>query len=159
EDEIAVARGADVQYHLYCQSFGQVEANYKDTWEDFVANSMVQAFAIQDKKTSEYLSALTGVQTVESPSWSRQTGLRGGRSPQSFSFTGRAVMMPDEIRRMKGSQLVIARGLNPILADVERVYLSPRFRQSEGVTLAEVVATVGRQAVSSAELARFAWWD
>jgi Type IV secretory system Conjugative DNA transfer/SIR2-like domain len=159
EDEIAVARGADVQYHFYCQSFGQVEANYKDTWEDFIANSAVQAFAIQDKKTSEYLSALTGMQTIENPSWSRQRGFRGGRSSQSYGFTGRAVMMPDEIRRMKGSQLVIARGLNPILADVERVYLSPRFRKAEAVTLAEVAATVGRQAASSAERARFAWWD
>ncbi len=160
QDEIAIARGANVQYHLYCQSFGQIEENYRDGWEDFVANSLVQAFAIQDKKTSEYLSAISGVQTVENPSSSSQTeGLwrRWSRS-SSVSYTGRPVLMPDEIRRLGASQLVVTRGVNPILADVERVYLSPRFKKGEGVSFPEVVSTVGRPAQDEKELDRFAWW-
>jgi type IV secretion system protein VirD4 len=155
-EEIAVARGANVQYHFYCQSFGQIEENYKDGWEDFVANSIVQAFAIQDKKTSEYLSALSGAQTVENPSWTQSGPLWRRSRSQSYGYTGRPVMMPDEIRRLGHSQLVIARGLNPILADVERVYLSPRFTKLDGITLAEIVATQGRAAKSEAELRRFA---
>lgn len=159
QEEIAVARGANVQYHFYCQSFGQIEENYKDGWEDFIANSVVQAFAIQDKKTSDYLSALTGTQTVESRSWTRSGSSWMGTNSQSHSYTGRAVMMSDEVRRMKATQLVIARGINPILADVERVYLSPRFNRGNGLTLAEVAATVGRGARDREELKRYAWWE
>jgi type IV secretion system protein VirD4 len=160
QDEVAVARGSNVQYHFYCQSFGQIEETYKDGWEDFIANSIVQAFAIQDKKTTEYLSALTGAQTIENPSWSQQTDSSWRRSrSRSYGYTGRPVMMPDEIRRMTGTQLLLVRGLNPILADVERVYLSPRFRWSDTVTLADVTETAGRPARDREEYARFAWWE
>jgi type IV secretion system protein VirD4 len=160
QDEVAIARGANVQYHFYCQSFGQIEENYKDGWEDFIANSVVQAFAIQDKKTSEYLSALTGAQTVENPSWSQQTDSSWRRSrSRSYGYTGRPVLMPDEIRRMRNVQLIVVRGLNPIWADVEHVYRSPRFNRADGVTLAEVAATIGRPAQSQQERARFAWWE
>jgi type IV secretion system protein VirD4 len=158
QDEIAVARGSNVQYHLYCQSFGQIEETYRDGWEDFIANSLVQAFAIQDKKTSEYLSALSGTQTIENPSWSRPSGLFArGSGTQSLSLTGRAVRMPDEIRRMENAQLILTRGVHPIWADVERVYLSPRFNKGNGFTLADVVGTVGRKPHDNAELDRFAW--
>lgn len=158
QDEIAVARGANVQYHLYCQSFGQIEEAYPSGWEDFIANSVVQAFAIQDKKTSEYLSSMAGTQTVESPSWSRPSGLFAkGSSTQSYSLTGRAVRMPDEIRRMENKQLILTRGVNPILADVEHVYRSERFNKGDGFTLAEAVATVGRKPRDEAEHACFAW--
>lgn len=160
QDEIAVARGANVQYHFYCQSFGQIEENYKDGWEDFIANSVVQAFAIQDKKTSEYLSALTGAQTIENPSWNYQQSKGWWRSrSDSFSYAGRPVMMPDEIRRMTATQLILSRGVNPVLADVERVYLSESYQRSEGVQLAEVVETLGRPARDRAEHSRFAWWE
>jgi type IV secretion system protein VirD4 len=158
QDEVAVARGANVQYHFYCQSFGQIEENYGRGWEDFVANSVVQAFAIQDKKTSEYLSALSGAQTVENVSVSRQTDSQWRRSTsRSYSQTGRQVLMADEIRRLDTTQLILVRGLNPILADVERVYLSPAFNKASGFTLAEVADTAGRPAGDDTERARFAW--
>jgi len=160
QDEVAVARGANVQYHFYSQSFGQIQENYRQGWEDFVANSVVQAFAIQDKMTSEYLSALTGAQTVENPSWSYQSNAIWQRSrSRSIGYTGRPVMMPDEIRRMTNAQLILTRGLNPIYADVEHVYLSARFTRLKDLTLADVLGTVGRPAPDPVKLARFAWWE
>lgn len=160
QDEVAVARGSNVQYHFYCQSFGQIQENYKQGWEDFIANSVVQAFAIQDSNTSNYLSALTGTQTIENPSWGRNVDASWRRSrSQSISYTGRVVLMPDEIRRMQGTQLIFVRGVNPIVADVERVFLSPRYIKGEQFTLPEVVQTLGRPPASAAEAARFAWRD
>jgi hypothetical protein len=82
--------------------------------------------------------------------WRRSTS-------RSYSQTGRPVLMADEIRRLGTTQLILARGLHPILCDVERVYLSPRFRKSEGVTLVEVIDTIGRPARDNDELMRFAW--
>jgi type IV secretion system protein VirD4 len=160
QDEVAVARGSNVQYHFYCQSFGQIEETYKDGWEDFIANSIVQAFAIQDKKTSEYLSALTGAQTIENPSWSQQTDSSWRRSrSRSYGYTGRPVMMPDEIRRMTGTQLILVRGLNPIVADVERIYLSAQFEKGQRNSLGEILNTCGRPPRDDAEVRRFAWWE
>jgi type IV secretory pathway TraG/TraD family ATPase VirD4 len=160
QDEVAVARGANVQYHFYCQSFGQVEENYKQGWEDFVANSLIQAFAVQDKRTSEYLSAMTGKLTLENPSSSRQrdSSWRWSRS-YSSSYVGRPVLMPDEIRRMRDAQLVLARGLNPVWADVERLYLSERFNRGNAFTLADVAGTAGRPPKDGQERATFSWWE
>lgn len=157
QDEIAVARGAGVQYHFYCQSFGQIKDSYGTGWEDFVANSVVQAFAIQDKMTSEYLSSLTGAQTIESPSYSRQRSgwFRFSRST-SYNYAGRPVLMPDEIRRLGSKQLVVARGVNPALADMEYVYRAPSYARAEKFTLVDLVDSL-HLPPGDGRLARFDW--
>ena len=62
--DIAEARGAGIKYHLFVQDFGQLHHHYGHGWESIVANSMIQAFGINDIFTSEYLSKLTGQATV-----------------------------------------------------------------------------------------------
>lgn len=160
QDEIAIARGAGVQYHLYCQSLGQIEDNYRKGWQDFVANSVVQAFAVQDKMTSDYLSSISGTQTVQAPgsSFSIDTSWKRSRA-ENINLKGRPVLMPDEIRRLGGSQLVLARGLNPILADMEYVYKAPDYAKADHFNLTDILETIGDEPRSAAELARYMWRD
>jgi type IV secretory pathway TraG/TraD family ATPase VirD4 len=81
-EEVAIARGYDVKYHLVVQDFAQLKLAYKDGWESFVNNSFQRFFAIGDQGTAEYVSRLLGSATVTSDGWS--TGTSGGEST-SFS--------------------------------------------------------------------------
>jgi type IV secretory pathway TraG/TraD family ATPase VirD4 len=100
---IAEARGAGIKYHIVIQNFPQLHALYKEGWENFVSNSFVHAFGVNDNFTAEYLSKMTGQSTVitESKSFSESTttgtsytsgssntsGSGGGSSGSSSSTT------------------------------------------------------------------------
>lgn len=121
ENDVAVARGYNIQYHLLAQNLTQLKQAYKDNFETFVANSLVQAFGIQDVFTSEYFSKMLGQTTVTSvsrsgsSSWSSQGS--SSSSSTSYSPTGRPLRTPDELRTMpKDAQFIFLRGMNPVAA-------------------------------------------
>lgn len=143
ENDIAVARGYDIQYHLLVQNLTQLRDTYSVNWETFIANSLVQAFGMQDMFTAEYFSKMMGVTTVtayaDSQSSSRSfsssnswQGLQGSSSSSdsagtntstSRSDVGRPLRTPDELRTMPAAmQVLFLRGMSPIQARLTRLY-------------------------------------
>jgi type IV secretory pathway TraG/TraD family ATPase VirD4 len=64
QNEVSVARGFDIKYHLAIQSLAQLQSLYGDGWHNFIGNSFQRFFAIGDYFTAEYVSKVTGQGTV-----------------------------------------------------------------------------------------------
>ena len=73
-NDIAVARGFDVKYHLAIQDLSQLARVYTQGWESFINNTFQRFFAISDMFTAEYVSRMLGGTTVHS------VGLSSGSS-------------------------------------------------------------------------------
>lgn len=58
--------GSGVRLWPVIQDFGQLKANYPKSWETFVGNATLQAFAIGEPSTAEFLSRMLGdTQVIE----------------------------------------------------------------------------------------------
>jgi type IV secretion system protein VirD4 len=100
-DDIAIARGYDIKYHLAIQELPQLERIYQKGWQSFINNSFQRFFAVNDVMTTGYVSEMLGETTVEARSVSRgrtnstgnssgtSTGTNQGSSGPSF-ILGRA---------------------------------------------------------------------
>lgn len=77
-NDIAVARGYNVKYHLAIQDLSQLARVYTQGWESFINNSFQRFFAVSDMFTAEYVSRMLGGATVQSISTS--LGTSGSRS-------------------------------------------------------------------------------
>jgi type IV secretion system protein VirD4 len=90
QNDLAVARGYDVKYHLAIQDLAQLKGLYGDAWESFLGNTFQRFFAIGDIFTAEYVSRLLGASTVQSvstSSGSSYTNSRGVSLNDSYSST------------------------------------------------------------------------
>jgi type IV secretion system protein VirD4 len=95
-NEVAVARGYDVKYHLIVQDLSQLANVYKTGWESFINNSFQRFFAVSDMFTAEYVSRMLGTTTVQAVSQNYSTsggtsygtndGISRGESRSSGSF-------------------------------------------------------------------------
>jgi len=110
EDSLPLLRGYGVRFWLLVQDLSQLKSVYPK-WQLFLSNCAVQAFGTQDLETAEYLSKQLGIGTIEVESLGRTSSqaARSDSSGQSINrqATGRALLMPDEIRRM-GPESVLA---------------------------------------------------
>ncbi|WP_027547617.1 type IV secretory system conjugative DNA transfer family protein [Bradyrhizobium sp. WSM2254] len=77
-NDIAVARGYNVKYHLAIQDLSQLARVYTQGWESFINNSFQRFFAVSDMFTAEYVSRMLGGATVQSTS--TNIGSSGSRS-------------------------------------------------------------------------------
>ena len=126
ERAVALARGYGVTCWLLVQDLAQLRALYPATWTTFVANAgVVQAFGTNDVETAAYLSAMLGTTTVRTTSAGRsvaagRTFLARAECRDSWTTTdhARALLTPDEIRRLDRNELLILQpGLDPVRAD------------------------------------------
>jgi type IV secretion system protein VirD4 len=65
-NDVAIARGFDIKYHLVVQDLAQLKREYRDGWESFINCSFQRFFAVSDLFTAEYVSRMLGAATVES---------------------------------------------------------------------------------------------
>ena len=77
-NDISIARGYDIKYHLAIQDLTQLARVYEKGWETFVNNCFLRAFGIGDLFTAEYLSRMLGTSTVDNIS--RNSSVTGGDS-------------------------------------------------------------------------------
>ena len=113
--------GYGVQVWPFLQDLGQLRRLYPKDWESFVANAdVLQAFGTTDQFTAEYLSKMAGTATVfdQSAGTGRSRGKHTSRSSNlSSRETSRALVTPDELRRLgRSDQVLLVRGEQPVLA-------------------------------------------
>jgi type IV secretory pathway TraG/TraD family ATPase VirD4 len=75
-----------------------------------------------------WASRLLGQETVNTSSRSSTSSQQGGSNSSTLSYTGRALMMPDEIMRLPEWQMLLTlRAKPPVLCARPVYYSDPRF--------------------------------
>jgi type IV secretion system protein VirD4 len=125
EDEFTVAAGAGVRMWLIAQDIAGLRRAYPQSWESFISNADVtMLFGINDLRTAELVSKLTGDATIRVASENRSAGVSHGRNggsqegaSASVSEHGRPLLFPDEARRLgRGEIIIFPRGAAPVRA-------------------------------------------
>jgi len=126
ENAVGQIRGFGVQLWVILQDLNQLKALYRDRWETFLGNAgTVQFFGINDQFTAQYVSRVLGEQTIMVTSKTYQTQSRWSVNE---SERGRALMTPDEIRRLpEHQQIVLMQGQSGLVADKLRYFGDPEF--------------------------------
>lgn len=106
---MTVGGGRGIRFHLFLQDFNQIDEKYGDKVGRIIrANAETWIYLQTDNpETLEELSKKLGKYTIKSPGLS---GNSGGDSSASYNFTGRDLLMPEEIKKIKRPyQLVTSR--------------------------------------------------
>ncbi len=105
---ITVGGGRGCRFHLVVQDTNQITERYGGLGETMISNCETWVYLQTDNdKTVEAISKKLGKYTVKSPSLSSSSG---GQSSASYNLTGRDLLTPEEIRRIRRPwQLVMSR--------------------------------------------------
>jgi len=155
EEALVRGRSAGVRLLLAYQSDSQVQAAFKDkptllydncNTHIYLGASSIESADRISKSLGDWTQVLEGYGTNESssrseggypPSVSHQ---QGQGSSFNYSVTGRALLRPDEILRLRDDCLIcLQRGMAPILARRIKWYKDPAFRPVAALRLAAAV--------------------
>lgn len=123
--KLSIARGKNIQFHLYLQDFGQLEEIYgKEMTATIKANCNLMIYiSTQNLDTAKEISDKIGNKTVETESVSEQTGESVFIMPHgniSRSLMARPLMNANELMKLEdGKAIVIRMRMNPMLTDLE----------------------------------------
>lgn len=122
ETAMGLMRGYGVKLWPILQDLSQLRAHYREQWESFIANAgAIQVFGTNDQSTAQYFSHMAGMTTMQAES-SNDAG-------SSFSRTGRALFMLDEIRRINSvNQLLFVQGMHPCMVGKAFYYAMSQFK-------------------------------
>ncbi|MBB93008.1 MAG: conjugal transfer protein TraG [Rhodobacteraceae bacterium] len=126
ENAVGQIRGFGVQLWVILQDLNQLKALYRDRWETFLGNAgTVQFFGINDQFTAQYVSRVLGEQTIMVTSKTYQTQ---NRWSVNEAERGRALMTPDEVRRLPADQqIILMQGESGLVADKLAYFGDPEF--------------------------------
>ena len=121
DKKISTSRSRNISFSVILQNLDQLEAVYEKSNETIIGNCDTTVFlGSNSQKTVEYFSKELGEKTIGRDSWSVNKDkhmLRQGYS-KSDQVMARALMTPDELRRLDGDLCIIfEKGLKPIKAN------------------------------------------
>ena len=122
DKKISTSRSRGISFSIILQTLDQLEAVYEKSHETIIGNCDTHLFlGSNSQKTLEYFSKALGEKTITRDNISRT---EKDREPMDTSKTysdsiyARALMTPDELRRMDKSECIIYEsGVKPIKAD------------------------------------------
>ena len=129
EQAMGLMAGYGVQLWPILQDIHQLRAIYGKRADTFLANAgALQVFGVNDQETAKLVSDLLGQQTVQFETYSSSTSTNSSSSSTTQNFTGRALLMPDEVRALSGDyELLFLQGMRPIVARKIRYYADGDF--------------------------------
>lgn len=135
--DMAVSRGYDVKYHLAVQDLGQLSRVYQQGWETFINNTFQRFFAVSDLYTTNYISGLIGVTTVEGISTSDgESGSDGSSHTETDGYSEGATVPTGTGHNSQsfGKSTSVAKGWTELKGLVARanVYASPALLANAG---------------------------
>ena len=106
-------RGYGLKIWTILQDLPQLQALYHDGWQTFIANAgVIQFFGTNDRATAEYASHMMGQETIKT----RSNSYSDHGASSSYSVTGRPLMLPDEVLRIRPvDELLLLRSMSPIM--------------------------------------------
>ena len=121
DKKISTSRSRKISFSVILQNLDQLEAVYKEAHETILGNCDTHLFlGSNSQKTVEYFSKALGEKTITRDNISvnkDRDNWKQGLS-QSDQIMGRALMTPDELRRMNEDMCIIyEKGIKPVKAN------------------------------------------
>ena len=121
DKKISTSRSRKISFSVILQNLDQLEAVYEKSYETIIGNCDTHVFlGSNSQKTVEYFSKALGEKTIERESVSINKDKHNWRQGQSVSdqVMARALMTPDELRRMDNDLCIIyEKGIKPVKAN------------------------------------------
>ena len=121
DKKISTSRSRKISFSVILQNLDQLEAVYEKSHETIIGNCDTAVFlGSNSQKTVEYFSKELGEKTITRENWSISKDKNMWRQGynQSDQVMARALMTPDELRRLDNDLCIIfEKGLKPIKAN------------------------------------------
>ena len=121
DKKISTSRSRGIQFSVILQNLDQLEAVYEKSYETIMGNCDTHLFLGSNSfKTVEYFSKELGEKTISRESKGTNKDKHYHKQGYSYSeqIMARALMTPDELRRMSNDECIIfEKGLKPIKAE------------------------------------------
>ncbi len=132
DKKISTSRSRKISFSVILQNLDQLEAVYKESYETIIGNCDTHVFlGSNSQKTVEYFSKALGEKTITRDNVSinkDREDWKQGKS-ESDQVMGRALMTPDELRRMDNDICIIyEKGIKPIKANKYYYFKYPEGR-------------------------------
>lgn len=127
---LSTMRSRNMSSIIIIQNMAQLKNMFKDIWEAVPGNcDTVIYLGGNEQSTHEYINKLLGSGTID-----KQThGLTRGRNESASAnedVLGRALMLPDEVRKMSRKKcLVIIAGYDPVIDNKTNTLMHPLWRK------------------------------
>ena len=120
DKKISTSRSRKISFSVILQNIDQLEAVYEKSYETIMGNCDTHVFLGSNSyKTVEYFSKALGEKTIERDNISINRDRQNWKTGKSVSdqVMARALMTPDELRRMDNDQCIIyEKGIKPVKA-------------------------------------------
>ncbi|MBL0941817.1 MAG: type IV secretory system conjugative DNA transfer family protein [Alphaproteobacteria bacterium] len=120
----ALLYGAGYGIHVMgiAQTLEKLQTAYPQSWKTFLSSNLILLFGTGDIDTAKMISSMLGQRTILTSSSSQgesaqiKTGSSSYQEGQSYAYTARPLITPDEVLRLGNEvMLVIAKGHYPIM--------------------------------------------
>ena len=133
DKKISTSRSRKISFSVILQNVDQLEAVYEKSYETIMGNCDTHVFLGSNSfKTLEYFSKQLGEKTIDrdSVSVSRDKQRHKTGTSTSDQVMARALMTPDELRRLDVDQCIIfVKGIRPVKADKFYYFKHPMARE------------------------------
>ena len=133
DKKISTSRSRKISFSVILQNIDQLEAVYEKSYETIMGNCDTHVFLGSNSyKTVEYFSKALGEKTIERDSVSINRDRQNWKTGKSVSdqVMARALMTPDELRRMDNDQCIIyEKGIKPVKANKFYYFKHPMARK------------------------------
>ena len=147
DKKISTSRSRGISFSVILQNLDQLEAVYEKSYETIMGNCDTHVFLGSNSyKTVEYFSKALGEKTITRDSLSVNRDKQFHRQGYSDSdqVMARALMTPDELRRMDNDLCIIyEKGLKPIKDEKYYYFETPMIKKLSEVTLNHLEFEVG----------------
>ena len=130
DKKISTSRSRGIQFSVILQNLDQLEATYEKSYETIMGNCDTHVFLGSNSyKTVEYFSKALGEKTIfrQSKSTNRDKHAHKQGFSDSEQMLGRALMTPDELRRMDNDLCIIfEKGIKPVKAKKYYFFEKPK---------------------------------
>ena len=139
DKKISTSRSRGISFSVILQNLDQLEAIYEKSHETILGNCDTHVFLGSNSfKTVEYFSKELGEKTISRKSDSINRDSKGKKTGtgESDQIMARALMTPDELRRMDNNNCIIfEKGLKPIKAEKLWYFKHPMYKEMNKVKL------------------------
>ena len=149
DKKISTSRSRGISFSVILQNLDQLEAVYEKSYETIMGNCDTHVFLGSNSyKTVEYFSKALGEKTIsrESLSVNRDKQFHRQGYSDSDQVMARALMTPDELRRMDNDLCIIyEKGLKPIKDEKYYYFETPMAKKLDEVRLNHLEFDVGNR--------------
>ena len=133
DKKISTSRSRNLSFSVILQNIDQLEAIYEKSYETIMGNCDTHLFLGSNSfKTVEYFSKALGEKTIDRNSTSINKDNKNKKTGKSISdqIMARALMTPDELRRMDNDLCIIyEKGIRPVKANKYYYFKKPMAKE------------------------------